>query len=798
MTTLMKKNHARSGPAIWYRARADLRGRRLQTGSVVLVVALATVLIGLALAVFGSVQAPFDRLFTQLNGAHLWVYYPSSDYPAAPTQGQLDAIIHAPNVAASTELEEAIEAPVLIASQKSDASIQTFPTQQPAIGQLLITQGHGLANSDPDGVILSQAFANAQNLQVGSALTLVTPQGPAQVHIRGLSVDVNQVSGNATPLAIIYILRPAFEGLYPQPGRWVVGLRLVDPYAIKQTTSTMLQRLQAQGYRGTSLWNDNWQDYRDLFGSSSRLTAILLLTFGIVGLVAAGVIVANLVIGQVLAQQRDLGILKALGFTPRQLVRTLLLEYLLLGLLGALVGLALVALIAPPLLAALGASLGVPVPPQYNLVTLALLLAGVLLVIAVGTALPAWRAGRTRVVDAIRPGGPVPRRGRARLAGLLFVTGLPVVLALGARGITARPLRTVLVSLTLLLGVMTAVFGLGFGATLDKYAHDPAQNGIFSDLDVYASLYDPSAVQQLLASRPEIAYYYDTFGLQAQLSDGRTFSTLFTGGDTRRITPTISSGRWFNTHANELVVSQYALHQLDLHIGEQVPLVFTQQSGQQVTITYTIVGTLYITQHPLQAYAPLSSLTAHVVPDQYLTSTNYEVTLRPGVSPQAFDQALQRATSDRIGVNVYDLTPQGGVSQGPMIMLFLSIALTVVAGVGMLNAMALSTRERYRELASLKAIGCTPRQVLGSVVNGAVALGILAVLIGIPLGLWLNTVVAQALSSSVGGPPNIQISINWWGLALLIPATALVAALGAYMPARWAARVPAAEVLRYE
>ena len=149
-------------------------------------------------------------------------------------------------------------------------------------------------------------------------------------------------------------------------------------------------------------------------------------------------------------------------------------------------------------------------------------------------------------------------------------------------------------------------------------------------------------------------------------------------------------------------------------------------------------------------------------------------------------------------MNAYDLTPQGGVEQGPLIMLFLSIALMIVAGVGMLNAMVLSTRERYRELASLKAIGFTPRQVLGSVINGAVALGILAVLIGIPLGLWLNTLIAQVLSNSVGGPPNIQIGVNWWGLALLIPATALVAALGAYIPARWAARVPAAEILRYE
>jgi putative ABC transport system permease protein len=797
MADLLINRHARSGPAIWYRVRADLRGRRLSAGSVMLVVALATTLIGLALAVFGSAQAPFDRLFTQLNGAHLWVYYPS-----APTQAQIDAVTHAPNVAASTGLEEGTgNAAVLLASQKFDTYLQTFPIQQPAIGQLLITQGHALASNDPDGVIINQQFADAQHLRVGEKVSLVTPQGPARVHVRGLSIDVNQVSGNETTQATIYLLRTTFEHLYPQPDRWVMGLRLVDPSALGQTTQTILQRLQAQGYSDKTLWDVDWLSYREVFSSSSRLTAILLLSFGIVGLVAAGVIVANLVIGQVLAQQRDLGILKAVGFTPLQLVRTLVLEYLLLGLLGAVAGLVLVGLIAPSLLAALGASLGVPVPPHYDLGTGALMLAGVLLVVAVCAVLPAWRAGLTRIVDAIQPGGALPKGGRARLAGLMFGSGLSVVLALGMRGITARPLRALLVSLTLLLGVMTAVFGLGFGATLDKYAHDPALNGIYSDVYVSPAPYDPGATQQLLASRPEVEYYYSTYSREGQLTDGETLSVLFTGGDTRRIAAAVSTGRWFNTGANELVVSAFTLRHLGLHLGEQVPLVFhlgEPGEGRQVTIPYTIAGTMYMTQRPDEGYASLSSLTAHAMPDQLLANTGYEVTLRSGVSPQTFEQRMQALTADRIGVKVYDLTPQGGTAQGPLIMLFLSIALMVVAGVGILNAMALSTRERYRELATLKAVGLTPRQVLGSVINGALALGILAVLIGIPLGLWLNTLVAKMLSNSIGGPPNIQISINWWGLAFLIPATALVTVLGAYVPARWAAGVPAAEVLRYE
>jgi len=42
------------------------------------------------------------------------------------------------------------------------------------------------------------------------------------------------------------------------------------------------------------------------------------------------------------------------------------------------------------------------------------------------------------------------------------------------------------------------------------------------------------------------------------------------------------------------------------------------------------------------------------------------------------------------------------------------------------------------------------------------------------------------------------MGINWTGLALLIPATLAIAALGAYLPARWAARIAPADVLRYE
>jgi ABC-type lipoprotein release transport system permease subunit len=296
----------RGGAAIWYRERADLRGRRVQTGSVVLIVALASLLVGLGLVVFGSVQAPFDNLFTQLNAAHLWL---NTSPQAQFTQAQLTAIREAPNVIAATDLEEAAQGYILLGTNKVRANLMSFPAQQPSVGRLLITQGEGLLTSDPDGVIIDQAFATAHNLRVGETLTLVTANGQEQVHVRGIAVDVNHDSQSDGTVCQIHLLRATLDSFYPPSQLFsVIGVQIADPSATDTTFESISQRLQAQGYPNPTLnlGEEDWLAYRAAFGSASQVSATLLLAFGIVSLFAAGVIVANLVLGQVLAQRRDL------------------------------------------------------------------------------------------------------------------------------------------------------------------------------------------------------------------------------------------------------------------------------------------------------------------------------------------------------------------------------------------------------------------------------------------------------------------------------------------------------------
>ena len=69
----------------------------------------------------------------------------------------------------------------------------------------------------------------------------------------------------------------------------------------------------------------------------ARLKSVLLLLalFGIIALLAAPCAIANVTAGRVLVQRQDIAMLKALGFTPGQVVRMLLAEQTLLGAAGA-------------------------------------------------------------------------------------------------------------------------------------------------------------------------------------------------------------------------------------------------------------------------------------------------------------------------------------------------------------------------------------------------------------------------------------------------------------------------------
>jgi putative ABC transport system permease protein len=130
----------------------------------------------------------------------------------------------------------------------------------------------------------------------------------------------------------------------------------------------------------------------------------------------------------------------------------------------------------------------------------------------------------------------------------------------------------------------------------------------------------------------------------------------------------------------------------------------------------------------------------------------------------------------------------------------LTALIITVAGLGVLNTVALQIRERTHDIGVFKALGMTPRQTLAMIVCSVTATGIVAGIAGVPAGVYLHhSIIPAMLHAANSGSPSSLITVYApWQLMLLALAGLVIAVGGALGPADWAARTRTAFALRAE
>jgi putative ABC transport system permease protein len=133
-------------------------------------------------------------------------------------------------------------------------------------------------------------------------------------------------------------------------------------------------------------------------------------------------------------------------------------------------------------------------------------------------------------------------------------------------------------------------------------------------------------------------------------------------------------------------------------------------------------------------------------------------------------------------------------------MAVLVLVLGLVAAAGVFATMLLHVRERSRDIAILKAVGMSPRQLLAMVMTASAVLGVIGGLVAMPLGVRAYHGLLTSLARQIGTrpppfafdvlPPMTLYPLGAMGLA--------IALAGAFLPARRAARSRVAEILRSE
>jgi putative ABC transport system permease protein len=116
----------------------------------------------------------------------------------------------------------------------------------------------------------------------------------------------------------------------------------------------------------------------------------------------------------------------------------------------------------------------------------------------------------------------------------------------------------------------------------------------------------------------------------------------------------------------------------------------------------------------------------------------------------------------------------------------------LVGGIGIMNIMLVSVKERTREIGICKAIGARSRDILLQFLIEAVTLSLLGGLLGLAIGYALGIGIAAMIPDF---PPAV---VPWWAVALSVLFSGGVGVVFGVVPASQAARLDPIDALRYE
>jgi len=737
--------------------RADLRARRGQAALTVLAVAGIVAALITAATLLEDGTNPWRGLFTRGNGAHVWIHTVDPPDPAALRRLDGVADVAGPYRSAPATLVQP--------GKKTPITLREMPAALPRVGRPVVAEGRWLDPRDPEGVVVERSFAKATGLRPGSAFTVTGLDGATHnLVVVGLAESGDQGFYPEWKPGLAWTLRETLHTVEPKSGRTesVTGLRLADPELTDLIVQRTVTTLGGQVQRIST-----WREVRASMELDNRLLGVLLALFGTVGLIAAALAIANAVGGRVLVQLRDIATLKSLGFTRGQVTLALLIEHGALGLAGVVLGVAAgwaITVYAMQDLVVVPLSLG----------PLAAIASGTALTVLVAVGLPAWRGGRTPPIPAA-PAAP-PRGRLSRLARLALLVRLPPALVLGARDAFTRRLSAALTTFGLAVPMMMISIGLGCWATLDDFREHPERVGQAGRLTVRAGSVPAADVEKIALADPGVKAAYPGAEVDTLVpGQTRTVRARALGTSADPYPFHVVEGRMFRERG-EAVAGQGLLDLMDVEIGDRVRVTI---GGTPLILL--IVGRVIEPEQDGEVLSfGIDSLNAKdAVPVPF-----YSLVLHDDADPAEVRARLQAA-----GLEVSQpVNPADRLAIIRVIIVALTVVLALIGLANLLTANALGLRDHAVDLAVLKAMGLTPRQVTATLVTATGLLVTLGVLIGTAVGASLSAwlIDLQGAASGVGSGIGRTPSLTTLAIAAL---TAIGAALlVALIPARRAAR----------
>jgi putative ABC transport system permease protein len=732
--------------------------------------------------------------------------------------------------------------------------VASWPDVPTLAGAYTLRQGHPPAAGDQ--AVIDAATAARGRWRLGDTLGIVGADG--RLH-RFRVVGVTGFAGRDSPASELDSFEPPTVALLrTSAAQRLLGrgdavdeldLRAAAGVGADQLRDRVGRVLPAGRLEAVTAATAAAQQANEVQGYLDALGAVLLV-FAAVALLVGGLIIWNTFEVLVSGRIRQIGLLRVLGATRRQVLGWVLAEAAVVGLVSATLGIAAGAGAAVGLRALLR-GLGDQLPPAGLVLAprtvLASLAVGALVTVAAALA-PARRAGQVTPLQAIRDASLLvtapasrPRTiaglaaaaagavvvaaglalhagnaaavglgGLALLAGLVLLgpvlapllgraVGLPatrlagLVARLARDNVVRAPRRSAATMGALAVG-LTLAAGTGvLAASATRSVDVGVQTGSRADLYLEGGL--PLGAVSRLRALPEVAAALPMDTAHVRVGAARL---AVAGVDPRAAERVLLLGmrtggvRALDRPGGGVLVSARLASDHGWKVGSPVPVEFSEVG---VTRRLPVVG-VFTAERLFGSELILSLDTvARYFPLSRGMADQVLVRAAPGASPAALHAAVGGVVAAYPQVTVRDRAAYQreragdlGDLGGALGLLTALVLLAVgIATLGIANTMALAVLERTRELGMLRALGMTARQLGAMVTWESAIVAVSGALLGTTLGTGLGAALAGAITTRQAGTATVVLPAAQLLVDLAVAVTAgLVAAA---VPARHAGRL---------
>jgi putative ABC transport system permease protein len=765
-------------------ATGGMMRHKVQTLVIAAVLLAATASATLGLTLLAAVNAPFTRAFAADRGADVTVTANSSRASArelAATRGLAGVTAAAgPFAEATVQLRyagQSLGARVLAGRASPGGPVD----------DVVLSEGHW-----PDGpgqVVLDAGPGGGPGYPgVGSPVTVSDVPGVRTLTVTGFATSITRsADGWVAPAEVARLRAPGMPATTQMLYRFA---HAGTATAVRADVAEVTRALPAGAVAGSG----SWLTAEGIAAGNAAVIEPFVIAFALIGLAMAVLIVGNVISGAVVAQYHRIGVLKSIGLSPAQVVTAYLSRVGGPALAGCLAGVVTGSLLAIPVLRDSSGIYGIG-RQQAPWWAPAAALAGMLALTALAALGPALRAGRLSAVAAIAA-GRAPRAGRGyRLHRLTARLPLPRPVGIGLAAPFTRPARTAVTLAAIALGACAVIFAVGLNSALGRAeqaqtlsATAPVQIALANPHATPSAVQDAAVAAALRAqpgTRQDVAVYGGATGATVKVPGiAQQVSTQAFGGDASWLGYAMIAGRWYRA-PGEVVVNTTFLTDSGLAVGDTATVDILGSGSAPVTVR--ISGEVFRPSDNPWLLASTQTLRGFGA-RQHLQG--YDVGLRPGTSAAGYIQAVNQAAG------------QGSSFFGVATSLvgLLAVMVAVAAGLGVLNTVLMTTRDRVHDLGIFKAIGMRPSQLLAMVMCWIVVPAVVAATVAAPaaVALTAGTVNAMAGTAHTGVPASFTQVLPPSRLALLSLGALAIALAGALLPATWAARARASAALRAE